>query len=79
MILSEVHLRRVLRANVAYFNRARPQRGTGQAIPAGASPAERQGVDTGRIVALPIRVASITTIVMPQDRSAGPIARGCAK
>ncbi len=54
LILGEAHLRRVLREYVAYFNRARPHQGIGQAIPAGASPAEPQGVDTGRIVALPV-------------------------
>jgi putative transposase len=54
MILSEAHLRGVLREYVAYFNRARPHQGIGQAIPAGVSPAAPQGVDTGRIVALPV-------------------------
>ena len=46
--------RRVLREYVACFNRARPHRGIGQAIPAGASPAASHGADTGRIVALPV-------------------------
>ncbi len=54
LVLSEAHLRRVLGAYVAYFNRARPHQGIGQAIPAGSTPVEPQGVGTGRIVALPI-------------------------
>ncbi len=54
LVLGEAHLRRVLQEYVAYFNRARPHQGIGQAIPAGASPVEPQGVGTGRIVALPI-------------------------
>jgi transposase InsO family protein len=53
-VLSEAHLRRALREYVAYFNRARPHQGIGQAIPARASPVEPQGVGTGRIVALPV-------------------------
>jgi len=54
LVLSEAHLRRVLGAYVAYFNRARPHQGIGQAIPAGSTPVAPQGVGTGRIVALPI-------------------------
>ena len=47
-------LRRVLRAFVAYVNRARPHQGIGQAIPAEATPVESQGVGTGRILAFSI-------------------------
>jgi putative transposase len=54
LVLGERHLRRVLRAYVAYFNRARPHQGIGQAIPAGARPMEPQEVGAGRIVALPV-------------------------
>ncbi len=54
LVLSEAHLRRVLRAYVAYFNRARPHQGLGQAIPAGSTPGEPAGVGAGRIVAFPI-------------------------
>ncbi len=54
LVLSEAHLRRVLRAYVAYCNRARPQQGIRQAIPAGARPVEPQAVGAGRIVAFPV-------------------------
>jgi transposase InsO family protein len=54
LILGEAHLRRVLRAYVAYFNCARPHQGIGQAMPAGLPAADRQGVSTGRVVAFPI-------------------------
>ncbi len=49
LVLSEAHLRRVLRAYVAYFNCARPHQGIRQAVPAGA-----QAVGTGRVVAFPV-------------------------
>jgi putative transposase len=52
LVLGEAHLRRVLHAYVAYFNRARPHQGIGQAIPTGATPMEPP--DSGRIVAFPI-------------------------
>jgi putative transposase len=52
LVLGEAHLRRVLRAYVAYFNAARPYQGIGQAIPTGATPTEPS--DWGRIVACPI-------------------------
>ena len=38
LVLGEGHLRRVLRAYVAYFNTARPHQGMGQAIPSGPEP-----------------------------------------
>ena len=53
-VLGEVHLRRVLRAYVGYFNRARPHQGIGQAIPAGAAEVGRKRVSAGRIVAIPV-------------------------
>ncbi len=53
-VLGEAHLRRVLRAYVGYFNRARPHQGIGQAIPAGAAEVGRKLVSAGRIVAIPV-------------------------
>jgi len=38
LVLGAGHLRRVLRAYVAYFNTARPHQGMGQAIPSGPEP-----------------------------------------
>ena len=55
LLLGERHLRRALRACSAYFNRARPRQGLGQAIPAGAPARERHALDAGRVGALPIR------------------------
>ena len=54
LVLGEAHLRRVLRAYVGYFNRARPHQGLGQAIPAGAKPAAPPEMGAGRIIAFPI-------------------------
>ena len=54
LVLGEAHLRRVLRAYVAYFNHARPHQGLGQAIPARSVTAERHGGGTGRVVAVPV-------------------------
>ena len=54
LILGEPDLRRVLRAYVAYFNRARPHQGIGQAIPTGAPAVGQQDTATGRVVAFPI-------------------------
>ncbi len=54
LVLGEAHLRRVLRAYVAYFNRARPHQGIDQAVPAGSPAADRQGASAGRVVAFPI-------------------------
>jgi len=54
LILGEAHLRRVLRAYVAYFNHDRPHQGIGQAIPAGSPAADRRGTGTGRVAACPI-------------------------
>ena len=53
-ILGEAHLRRVLRAYVAYFNHARPHQGLGQAVPARFLTAERHDGGTGRVVAFPV-------------------------
>jgi putative transposase len=53
-VLAEAHLRHALRAYVAYFNRARPHQGIGQAIPAGSTSAAPCGAGAERIVAFPV-------------------------
>ncbi len=52
IILSERHLRRVLREYVAYFNRARPHQGLGQALP--EPPLEEQADTPGQIRVIPV-------------------------
>ena len=53
LVLGELHLHRVLREYVAYFNRARPHQGMAQQIPeASPSGPERQG--KGKIIAFPV-------------------------
>lgn len=54
LVLGERHLRWMLRAYVAYFNRDRPYQGIGQAIPARAATTEQRDADAGPIVAFPI-------------------------
>jgi len=54
LVLGEAHLRRVLRAYVAYFNDARPHQGIDQAIPAGSARVEQHGMGAERIVAFAI-------------------------
>lgn len=54
LVLGEGHLRRVLCAYVAYFNRARPHQGIAQAIPAGARAAEPHDMVGGRVVGFPV-------------------------
>ena len=54
LILGERHLQRVLQAYSAYFNRARPHQGLGQAIPARFFAAARHDGGTGRVVAFPV-------------------------
>ncbi len=54
LVLGEAHLRRVLRADVAYFNDARPHQGIGQAIPARSAPVDGERVHPGRVVASPV-------------------------
>ena len=51
LILTEEHLRRVLKEYVVYFNRARPHQGMGHRIPADAGP---PGPSTGGVLAVPI-------------------------
>ncbi len=52
LVLGERHLARVLREYVAYFNRARPHQGLGQALP--EPPTGTQGRDAGPVRALPV-------------------------
>ncbi len=54
LVLGEAHLRRVLRAYVAYCNDARPHQGIGQAIPARSATADSERVNPGRVVAFPV-------------------------
>ena len=53
LVLGEAHLRRVLRAYVAYFNTARPHQGLGQAVPDISGRALPSRADAP-IVALPV-------------------------
>ncbi len=52
-VLGEGHLRRVLREYVAYFNRARPHKGIGQAIPT-ASGAASPPCPLAPLVSIPV-------------------------
>ncbi len=52
LILGEPHLTRVLREYVAFFNRARPHQGLGQAVP--EPPTHKTGRRQGPISAVPI-------------------------
>jgi len=54
LILGEAHLRRALRAYVAYFNGTRPHQGIDQQVPAGVAPAHGVLGSSGRIVATPV-------------------------
>jgi len=53
LVLGEAHLRRILRAYVAYFNTERPHQGIGQQIPAPSATAA-SGKDGGSVHAVPI-------------------------
>ncbi len=54
LVLTEAHLRRVLRAYVAYFNHARPHQGRDQRVPIARGPTEQAQRGPGRVVAIPI-------------------------
>ncbi len=54
LILGEAHLRRALRAYVAYFNGARPHQGIDQQVPDGVAPAHGVPGSCGPIVATPV-------------------------
>jgi len=53
LVLGEGHLRRVLREYVAYFNRARPHQGIGQAIPTARGPAS-PSCPSAPLVSIPV-------------------------
>lgn len=53
LVLGDGHLRRVLRASVAYFNAARPHQGIGQTIPDAPRPPPHAR-SVASIVALPV-------------------------
>jgi len=53
LILGERHLHRVLGEYVAYFNRARPHQGRGQAVPDAAGPASLS-CPTAPVVSIPV-------------------------
>jgi len=54
LILGEAHLRRALRAYVAYFNHARPHQGIDQQVPASVAPDQGVAGSSGSIVATPV-------------------------
>jgi len=54
LLLGEAHLRRALRAYVAYFNHARLHQGIDQQVPAGVAPAHNVAGSSGSIVAMPV-------------------------
>ena len=54
LILGEAHLRRALRAYVAYFNHARPHQGIDQQAPPGVAPDQGVAGSSGSIVATPV-------------------------
>ena len=54
LLLGAGHLRRALRAYVAYFNRARPHQGLGQAIPEASPLPGQRSEDPGHVVAFPV-------------------------
>jgi len=53
LVLSEGHLRRVVREYVAYFNTARPHQGSGQRMPPPQPPPPPAG-SGGTVVAIPV-------------------------
>jgi len=54
LVLGEAHLRRALRAYVAYFNEQRPHQGIAQRVPAPRQPVPSGPARGGRVEALPI-------------------------
>ena len=54
LVLGEVHLRRVLREYVAYFNTARPHQGLQQRIPDGTKVCLLPPETRGRVRAVPV-------------------------
>ena len=53
LVLGELHLYRVIREYVAYFNRARPHQGIEQQIPKGGTSAPEEQGKT-KIIAFPV-------------------------
>ena len=53
VVLSEIHLRRVLKEYVTYFNRSRPHQGISQRVPEPDASSNRP-TTVGRVIALPI-------------------------
>ena len=51
MIVSEAHLRRVLKEYVAYFNRSRPHQGIDQRVP---DPENTPAGNAGKVVSFPV-------------------------
>ncbi len=54
LVLSEAHLRRVLREYVGYFNQARPHQGLAQRIPQAVGAGPSRGEQRGAVWAIPI-------------------------
>ena len=54
LVLSEAHLRRILRAYVAYFNGARPPQGVRQQVPDEAALGASRRSMTGGVHAVPV-------------------------
>ena len=55
LIVSEAHLRRVLKEYQTYFNCSRPHQGIDHGVPGVGESSERLASGVGKIVALPIR------------------------
>jgi putative transposase len=81
LILSAMHLHRILKDYVAYFNYARPHQGIGQRIPASPEPSGTSDYNDGKVSAVPVlgglhheyRWAAVSS-----TRTDG-IVRGCGK
>ncbi|MDP9315341.1 MAG: hypothetical protein M3R24_31510 [Chloroflexota bacterium] len=69
LILSTVHLRRVLMEYVAYFNYARPQQGIRQRVPEALEPTEQLARDGTKIIGFPVLGSSIMTTERSPDLS----------
>jgi putative transposase len=54
LILSEGHLRRLLKEYMTYFNWARPHQGINQRVPELKEKANPTGENVGKVIALPI-------------------------
>ena len=54
LIVSEAHLRRILKEYVTYFNRARPHQGIGQQVPEPTHIPDGATGTTGNIISFPV-------------------------